>query len=607
MTIDGYNKYIKNYLENDKTQSAIMLTAPWGAGKSYYIKNNLTKFLEKNKLSYAIVSVYGLSSIAEINKELFLEIKFQKSKKLSKHLAAFGKSLATGAIGIGKTLLKNVAKIDIDFDLAEPNYKKLYDLVNLKDKLIIFEDIERTGVNIIEFLGYVNNIVEQDRVKVLLVVNEQELLKKVISGIAEESQITSQDIANKSSDNQQLIEYLRKKEKTISDTIVFETDKKEALKSIINLYLENELTDILVADDTLVKDIINVMITVKSDNLRAVIYACQKTFDMIKECKIELDKDFVRFLLCSIIAYSCRIKKGNDVKWESDQSSPVALGTANFPLYRVCYDYINSHSLIVAKVEETQRLFLRQRKIDENKKGFKKNLDVLRWFYNNTEENVSEAVYEIKELLLKEGGINFSEYGKLANYLIAVRDCISNVGVVEECKHLMIENIRECEYNSDTEQDIMYHDGIELERTEQKKELAEFKEVLLEELKRKKKTIFTLEFSLENVESSIKNIHSHIGEFIENGSFINNINIEDFIELLKKCKAKTINEIRGIFLDVYASANIREFMAEDKEGLKILKNRLQKFEEEFDGYDKIQKKQIEWFIGNLENIIQKLS
>lgn len=49
MTIDGYNKYIKNYLENDKTQSAIMLTAPWGAGKSYYIKNNLTKFLEKKK------------------------------------------------------------------------------------------------------------------------------------------------------------------------------------------------------------------------------------------------------------------------------------------------------------------------------------------------------------------------------------------------------------------------------------------------------------------------------------------------------------------------------------------------------------------------------
>ena len=81
-------------------------------------------------------------------------------------------------MGIGKTLLKNIAHIDIDFDLSEPNYKKLYDLVNLKDKLIIFEDIERSSVDIIEFLGYVNSLVEQDGVKVLLVANEQEFLKK---------------------------------------------------------------------------------------------------------------------------------------------------------------------------------------------------------------------------------------------------------------------------------------------------------------------------------------------------------------------------------------------------------------------------------------------
>lgn len=80
-------------------------------------------------------------------------------------------------MGIGKTLLKNIAHIDIDFDLSEPNYKKLYDLVNLKDKLIIFEDIERSSVDIIEFLGYVNSLVEQDGVKVLLVANEPGILE----------------------------------------------------------------------------------------------------------------------------------------------------------------------------------------------------------------------------------------------------------------------------------------------------------------------------------------------------------------------------------------------------------------------------------------------
>ena len=217
MTTDEYNSYIKNYLENDKTQSAIMLTAPWGTGKSYYIRNDLSRFLEENKLSYAVVSAYGLSSIADINKELFLEIKFQKTKRQCKWLATFGKTIATGAVGIGKTLLKNIAHIDIDFDLSEPNYKKLYDLVNLKDKLIIFEDIERSSVDIIEFLGYVNSLVEQDGVKVLLVANEQEFLKTTDS----DSQLSNQRDKNKEpSYTPRSIEYLRKKEKSISERFI---------------------------------------------------------------------------------------------------------------------------------------------------------------------------------------------------------------------------------------------------------------------------------------------------------------------------------------------------------------------------------------------------
>ena len=36
MTDLEYNVYIQNYLDNDKTKSAIMLIAPWGMGKSHY-------------------------------------------------------------------------------------------------------------------------------------------------------------------------------------------------------------------------------------------------------------------------------------------------------------------------------------------------------------------------------------------------------------------------------------------------------------------------------------------------------------------------------------------------------------------------------------------
>ena len=604
MTTDEYNSYIKNYLENDKTQSAIMLTAPWGTGKSYYIRNDLSRFLEENKLSYAVVSAYGLSSIADINKELFLEIKFQKTKRQCKWLATFGKTIATGAVGIGKTLLKNIAHIDIDFDLSEPNYKKLYDLVNLKDKLIIFEDIERSSVDIIEFLGYVNSLVEQDGVKVLLVANEQEFLKTTDS----DSQLSNQRDKNKEpSYTPRSIEYLRKKEKTISDTIIFEIDKKEALRSIIKLFFADNLSETLITEENIV-DIINVMSVVKSDNLRAVMFACQKTSDIIKIYDGELDNNFVRFLLCSIIAYSCRIKSGKNTKWKNDEISPSELGTATFPLYRVCYDYINSQLLNSTKLAEAQESYSRQKKFESDKNEFNKYFVELKRFYDNTEANVSSAVARIKELLSKNEGVEVSEYGMLANYLIAVRECITNEPDVDDCKRLMLKNVQGIGSNSNIEHDLMYHNGVELETADQRKELAEFKKELLESIKSKKKEeLFTMDNSDKKVENFIDYAYSHKDEIIGNGSFVREINIQNLVDFLKNCTAQEIEGIRDVFLSIYASVNIGEFMSGDKENLELLKDELQKLKNNYTGFDKIQKKQIEWFIGNLEEIIQKLS
>lgn len=48
MDFEQLNNTIKNYLDNDKTNSAIMLTGEWGSGKSYYIRNELLPYIEKD-------------------------------------------------------------------------------------------------------------------------------------------------------------------------------------------------------------------------------------------------------------------------------------------------------------------------------------------------------------------------------------------------------------------------------------------------------------------------------------------------------------------------------------------------------------------------------
>ena len=83
-----YNLYIENYLKNDKTKSAIMLIAPWGMGKSYYIQNSLIPHLEQGgDKKCVVVSLYGLNG-SEINLEMAY-INFVKARELGVKKASF--------------------------------------------------------------------------------------------------------------------------------------------------------------------------------------------------------------------------------------------------------------------------------------------------------------------------------------------------------------------------------------------------------------------------------------------------------------------------------------------------------------------------------------
>lgn len=84
---------------------------------------------------------------------------------------------AVGEI-IGKTIFNGLVS-KVGFDIGSTNdkvFQDLYESIDLTGKLIVLEDIERTQIDIIELLGYINNMCENDGVKVLLVTNESELL-----------------------------------------------------------------------------------------------------------------------------------------------------------------------------------------------------------------------------------------------------------------------------------------------------------------------------------------------------------------------------------------------------------------------------------------------
>ena len=80
---------------------------------------------------------------------------------------------------IAKTVAKGIAgRLGIDVNMSEEDLKKMYSSIDVSDKLLVFEDLERSNIEITKLLGYVNNLVERDGVKVLLVANENEILGK---------------------------------------------------------------------------------------------------------------------------------------------------------------------------------------------------------------------------------------------------------------------------------------------------------------------------------------------------------------------------------------------------------------------------------------------
>ena len=131
--------------------------------------------------------------------------------------------------------------------MSEADLQRLYESINLAGKLIILEDLERARIDIIELLGYVNSLVEQDRVKVLLVANEQEIIKYDEKKIIEKDSKGKDEFKTIRVLSEKSQRYLIEKEKSISDTIYYFGDIKGAIENIIVSY-NNPIFNLLIEE-----------------------------------------------------------------------------------------------------------------------------------------------------------------------------------------------------------------------------------------------------------------------------------------------------------------------------------------------------------------------
>ena len=591
MTNSELNEYILHYLKEDRTKSAIMLTADWGTGKSYYIQNELIPFLgkeENGSYSCVVVSLYGLKSVEEISKSLYLESRM-------KFLPKGSEGFETGKFAV-KTVVKGITSfLGVDLSKTEEELQDLYQSVDLSGKLIILEDIERSGINILEVLGYINNLVEQDEVKVLLVANEDEILKY------HDSKPDKNGRTYKIPDENTAI-YLETKEKTVSDTISYFGDINTAISNLI-LSFNNEMLNKFTVEDQ-INDIVTMMMLRENLNLRTFLFACQKISDIYSKLGV-IDDETARTIFFSVLSLAMQIKRGYFPNWEGSDSISTKLGFGNFPLYRFCYDYIRWQEFDVNKVQEALEAHKKLKLYDPHGESiYDEDLRTVFDYYEHSEEEVLTALKSVESRLDNSEDIPIYCYNKLAYSLVACHTILEFD--YDSCMSKMISNMQQ--HGKEIDSDLLFLNRFEFEDEIEKREFIDFSQTLRDAVGVSTHTAFDFSYKPEDIHSFYVYVTKNEAKVTAGHAFISKFKLDRLVDMIFVCNPNQLHDWRGVLWAVYRNSTKADFLETDRLFIEELINKLSsKLSEGKSGMDRIVLFQMDLLVKNLQKFIEQLS
>ncbi|MBB3066432.1 P-loop NTPase fold protein [Limibacillus halophilus] len=149
--------YLRHYVRSPSAPHfAVMLNGPWGIGKTFFVKE-FVKSVADEDLRHVYVSLYGLNSFDEIDDAIFRAMYPILENKGVKFAGRAAKTL-------GKYFRFELGIQPKDF------------LERANSDLFIFDDLERCAIPRIErILGYINEFVEHEERKVIIIANEREI------------------------------------------------------------------------------------------------------------------------------------------------------------------------------------------------------------------------------------------------------------------------------------------------------------------------------------------------------------------------------------------------------------------------------------------------
>ena len=178
--MDELVESILDYIRKPYTDHAVMINGEWGSGKTYFWNNKVRSKIETTEINgkrYRTIymSLYGISNLDDISKKIFMEMNPNINKSIKKILDSRNMSSIPEYVKTGLDMANS-------FGIMQANEKVDFSkFFEMDDKVLCFDDLERANVDVIDVLGYINNFVEHDHIKTIIICNEKELSKKLKS------------------------------------------------------------------------------------------------------------------------------------------------------------------------------------------------------------------------------------------------------------------------------------------------------------------------------------------------------------------------------------------------------------------------------------------
>jgi hypothetical protein len=452
----------------------------------------------------------------------------------------------------------------------------------------------------------VNGLVERDGVKVLLVANENEILKKQPSKM----EFDFDTVRNKPKSEDKKTEvpedinkYLRMKEKTVSDTIQFVGDSQNAIEEIIKGF-KNKLLNRIINKD-IVEKLSSIVNEICNKNLRTFIFAVQKMVDITDKINIlEFDDDFFICLLFGIIYLSEIIKTGDFPKWEGTEYLSTKLGSNDTPLMRFAYDYIRWQTFDNKVVQQTYEAYKNFKLFDEYIEYKDADLRVMENYYVESEETVLNALKNIERKLQQPNAIGIYAYSKLAYYVICVGDVVGFDS--EKSCNLMIKNAKEIGKKTNTNADLFLEHQYDIDDDKLKEKYDNFIGKLCEVFKADNDGSDSL-YNPDLISDLYTDVCRNTYNYTRGHRFLSKYNQNKILDMLLNCSAAQLQNFRGILFAVYRHAGKNEYDENDIESMKELLELLKNAKSGNHRWDKIQLLQVKYLCMNLEQFIKQMS